>query len=54
MGLYSGIDLHSNHHTLTVIDDDADRRAVERRLPHELAITKVVTGVERSRPPGAT
>jgi len=39
MGLYCGIDLHSNNHVLTVIDD-ADRRVYERRLPNDLAITK--------------
>jgi transposase len=39
MGLYCGIDLHSNNHMLTVIDD-ADRRVYQRRLPNDLAITK--------------
>jgi hypothetical protein len=39
MGLYCGIDLHSNNHVLTVIDE-ADRKVCERRLPNELAITK--------------
>jgi len=39
MGLYCGIDLHSNNHVLTVIDD-TDRRVYERRLPNDLAITK--------------
>jgi hypothetical protein len=39
MGLYCGIDLHSNNHVLTVIDE-ADRKVYERRLPNELAITK--------------
>ena len=34
-----GIDLHSNNHVLTVIDD-ADRRVYERRLPNELAISE--------------
>lgn len=38
MGLYSGIDLHSNNHVLTVIDD-SDRRVYERRLPNELSRT---------------
>jgi hypothetical protein len=38
MGLYCGIDLHSNNHVLTVIDE-ADRRVYERRLPNDLAIT---------------
>ena len=32
MGLYCGIDLHSNNHVLTVIDE-ADRKVYERRLP---------------------
>jgi transposase len=39
MGLYCGIDLHSNNHVLTVIDE-VDRRVYERRLPNDLAITK--------------
>jgi transposase len=39
MGLYCGIDLHSNNHVLTVIDE-ADRKVYERRLPNDLAITK--------------
>jgi len=39
MGLYCGIDLHSNNHVLTVIDE-ADRRVYERRLPNELAKAK--------------
>ena len=39
MGLYCGIDLHSNNHVLTVIDE-ADRRVYERRLPNDLSITK--------------
>jgi hypothetical protein len=39
MGLYCGIDLHSNNHVLTVIDQ-VDRRVYERRLPNDLAITK--------------
>jgi len=39
MGLYCGIDLHSNNHMLTVIDE-ADRRVYERRLANDLAITK--------------
>ncbi|HVN41867.1 MAG TPA: IS110 family transposase [Steroidobacteraceae bacterium] len=38
MGLYCGIDLHSNNHVVTVIDD-ADRRVYERRLPNDLART---------------
>jgi len=39
MGLYCGIDLHSNNHVVTVIDE-GDRRLYERRLPNDLAITK--------------
>jgi transposase len=39
MGLYCGIDLHSNNHVVTVIDAE-DRRLCERRLPNDLAITK--------------
>ena len=39
MGLYCGIDLHSNNHVATVIDE-GDRRLYERRLPNDLAITK--------------
>ena len=39
MRLYCAIDLHSNNHVLTIIDD-ADRRVYERRLPNDLAITK--------------
>jgi len=39
MGLYCGIDLHSNNHVLTVIDE-GDRRLYERRLPNDLAISK--------------
>jgi transposase len=39
MGLYCGIDLHSNNHMLMIIDD-ADQRVYERRLPNDLAITK--------------
>jgi transposase len=38
MGLYCGIDLHSNNHVLTVIDE-ADRKVFEKRLPNELART---------------
>ena len=38
MGLYCGIDLHSNNHVVTVIDE-ADRKAFEKRLPNELART---------------
>ena len=38
MGLYCGIDLHSNNHVVTVIDD-SDRRVYERRLPNDLTRT---------------
>jgi len=39
MGLYCGIDLHSNNHVVRVIDEE-DRRLYEKRLPNDLAITK--------------
>ena len=38
MKLYCGIDLHSNNHYLTLIDDN-DRRILEKRLPNDLAET---------------
>jgi transposase len=38
MKLYCGIDLHSNNHWLTVIDE-ADQRIVERRLVNDLSLT---------------
>ena len=38
MGLYCGIDLHSNNHVMTVIDE-GDRRLYERRLPNDVALT---------------
>lgn len=38
MKLYCGIDLHSNNHWLTVIDEE-DRRVFERRLPNDLDLT---------------
>ena len=38
MKLYCGIDLHSNNHWLTVIDEE-DRRVFERRLPNDIATT---------------
>jgi transposase len=38
MGLYCGIDLHSNNHVVTVIDE-SDQRVYERRLPNDLART---------------
>jgi len=38
MKLYCGIDLHSNNHYLTLIDDH-DKRILEKRLPNDLAET---------------
>lgn len=38
MKLYCGIDLHSNNHWLTIIDEQ-DGRVVERRLANELSVT---------------
>ena len=38
MKLYCGIDLHSNNHYLTLIDEN-DRRILEKRLPNDLAAT---------------
>lgn len=38
MALYCGIDLHSNNHWLTVIDE-ADKRLLEKRLPNDLSVT---------------
>jgi hypothetical protein len=38
MGLYCGIDLHSNNHVVTVIDE-TDRRLYEKRHANELAGT---------------
>jgi len=38
MKLYCGIDLHSNNHYLTLIDEN-DRRVIERRLPNDLSAT---------------
>lgn len=38
MGLYCRIDLHSNNHVVTMIDE-ADRRLYERRHPNELSLT---------------
>jgi transposase len=38
MKLYSGIDLHSNNHVLTVIDEQ-DHKVFERRLPNKLETT---------------
>ena len=48
MGLYCGIDLHSNNHVMTVIDE-GDRRLYERRLPNDLAITKAALEPFRSQ-----
>ena len=50
MGLYCGIDLHSNNHVVTVIDE-ADRRLYEKRHPNELASTiGVLEGFARTVP----
>lgn len=38
MKLYSAIDLHSNNHVLTIIDEQ-DRRVYERRLANDLSCT---------------
>jgi transposase len=38
MKLYCGIDLHSNNHYLTLIDE-RDRRVLEKRLPNDLSTT---------------
>ncbi len=38
MGLYCGVDLHSNNHVVTVIDE-GDHRLYEKRHPNELAST---------------
>lgn len=38
MKLYCGIDLHSNNHWLTIINE-ADKRLVEKRLRNDLSIT---------------
>lgn len=38
MKLYCGIDLHSNNHWLTIIDE-TDRRLLERRVPNDLSVT---------------
>jgi transposase len=43
MGLYCGVDLHSNNHVVTVIDE-TDRRLYEKRHPNELAGTLGVLG----------
>ena len=47
MGLYCGIDLHSNNHVVTVIDG-SDRRVYERRLPSDLARTRAALEPFRS------
>jgi len=38
MSLYCGIDLHSNNHAVTVIND-RDEKVLERRLPNKLGLT---------------
>lgn len=38
MKLYGGIDLHSNNHVLTVIDEE-DHKVLEKRLPNKLEAT---------------
>ena len=38
MKLYSGIDLHSNNHVLTLINEK-DEKVFEKRLPNNLANT---------------
>lgn len=40
MKLYSAIDLHSNNHVLTIIDEQ-DQKVFERRLPNKLEATTV-------------
>lgn len=46
-GLYGGIDLHSNNHVLTIIDEQ-DRRVHERRLANDLSLTRRVLDPCRS------
>lgn len=48
MKLYCGIDLHSNNHWLTVIDE-ADRRVFERRLGNDIALTLAALEPYRTR-----
>jgi transposase len=38
MSLYCGIDLHSNNHVITIIDEN-DNRVFERRIPNSLSTT---------------
>ncbi len=38
MKLYSGIDLHSNNHVLTIVDEQ-DKKVLEKRLPNKLEVT---------------
>src|ERR1700730_3994140 len=38
MKLCCGIDLHSNNHVITIIDEQ-DRRVYERRLPNDITMT---------------
>jgi hypothetical protein len=37
-GCACGIDLHSNNHVITILDE-ADRRVFERRVANDLALT---------------
>jgi len=48
MKLYSAIDLHSNNHYLTIIDEQ-DKRLVEKRLPNDLSNTLKVLAPYKSR-----
>ncbi len=43
MRLYGGIDLHSNNHVLTIIDEQ-DRRVYERRLANDVSLTRQALG----------
>lgn len=38
MKLYAGMDLHSNNHLVTVINE-SDERVVEKRIANDLALT---------------
>jgi transposase len=46
MGLYCGIDLHSNNQLLTVINEE-DRRLYERHSPNDLALKGWECGITR-------